>query len=274
MATKVYQYPKCSTCRQALKWLDEHVEGRPYGVDVVMPASYEGSGLDVDSPADLFAALQRMIPEGHRTFVENLLAKHGVRSASAEGDAGRYLLGWIDATGRPQVEVALRHPIALLADALGPPPADVVEQAHRRGVAMAALASSPRHADKQVNAGVDIIVAQGTEAGGHTGVVSTMVVVPEIVDAVAPRPVLAAGALPMPLQFMLISDALRRVSTAAAADLAAMPVGQIVGAMNKVKPARGVAMGSATVLIVASRLAAFGWPCGRSSSRRGPMRGN
>ena len=301
-----------------LKWLDEHVEGRPYGVDVVMPASYEGSGLDVDSPADLFAALQRMIPEGHRTFVENLLAKHGVRSASAEGDAGRYLLGWTDATGRPQVEVALRHPIALLANALGPPPADVVEQAHRQGVAMAALASSPRHADKQVNAGVDIIVAQGTEAGGHTGVVSTMVVVPEIVDAVAPRPVLAAGgigrgrqvaaalalgaegawtgsvwltvaeadtppairdrllaatsrdtvrsrsmtgkparllrsdwtdawedaaspgALPMPLQFMLISDALRRVSTAGVADLAAMPVGQIVGAMNKVKPARDV----------------------------------
>src|SRR6266516_2538941 len=188
-----------------------------------------------------------MIPERHRTFVENLLAKHGVRSASAEGDAGRYLLGWTDATGRPQVEVALRHPIALLANALGPPPADVVEQAHRQGVAMAALASSPRHADKQVNAGVDIIVAQGTEAGGHTGVVSTMVVVPEIVDAVAPRPVLAA---------------------------AAMPVGQIVGAMNKVKSARGVAMGSATVLIVASRLAAFGWPCSRSSSRRGPMRGN
>src|SRR6266516_1700091 len=161
-----------------------------------------------------------MIPERHRTFVENLLAKHGVRSASAEGDAGRYLLGWTDATGRPQVEVALRHPIALLANALGPPPADVVEQAHRQGVAMAALASSPRHADKQVNAGVDIIVAQGTEAGGHTGVVSTMVVVPEIVDAVAPRPVRAAGALPMPLQCMLISDARRRVSTAGVADLA------------------------------------------------------
>ena len=300
-----------------LKWLDEHVDGRPYGVDVVMPASYEGAGLDVDSPEDLLAKLQQMIPERHRNFVENLLAERGV-PPSPEGDAGRYLLGWTDATARPQVEVALRHPIALLANALGPPPADVVEQAHQHGIPMAALASNARHARKQVEVGVDIIVAQGTEAGGHTGDVSTMVVVPEIVDAVAPRPVLAAGGigrgrqvaaalalgaegawtgsvwltvaeadtpvairdrilaatsrdtvrsrsmtgkparllrndwtdawesrespgtLPMPLQFMLISDAMRRASRAGAPDLLPMPAGQIVGSTNQIKPARQV----------------------------------
>ena len=100
-----------------LRWIDEHVDGRPYGVDVVMPASYAGSDLGVDSPAELVAKLQAMIPEGHRRFVEDLLARHGVPPLSSDAEPGRVLLGWTDATGRPQVEVALKHPIALLANA-------------------------------------------------------------------------------------------------------------------------------------------------------------
>lgn len=300
-----------------LTWLDEHCGGRPYGVDVVMPARYEGADLGLSSGEELLAELRKLIPDAHREFVNDLLERHGVPPLSAEG-AGRYLLGWTDATARPQVEVALKHPIALLANALGPPPADVVEQAHAASVQVAALASNARHARKQIDVGVDVIVAQGTEAGGHTGDVSTMVVVPEIVDAVAPTPVLAAGGigrgrqmaagmalgaegvwtgsvwltvqeadtpepvrdqllaatsrdtvrsrsmtgkparllrnawtqawespespgtLPMPMQFMLISDALRRVTRSAERGLAPFPVGQIVGSMNRVRPAREV----------------------------------
>ncbi|WP_433223210.1 NAD(P)H-dependent flavin oxidoreductase [Microtetraspora malaysiensis] len=299
-----------------LKWIDEHVGGRPYGVDVVMPASYEGADLGVDSPADLLARLQGMIPAGHRQFVEDLLARHNVPPLSGD-DPGKVLLGWTDATARPQVEVALRHPIALLANALGPPPADVVEQAHAHGVKVAALASTPRHAVKQVEVGVDVVVAQGTEAGGHTGEISTMVLIPQVVDAVD-VPVLAAGGigdgrqmaagmalgaegvwtgsiwltveeadtpelarqrilaatsrdtvrsrswtgkparllknewtdawesaespgtLPMPLQFMLISDALRRIGRSDAGELATFPAGQIIGTMNQVKSAKQV----------------------------------
>ncbi len=136
-----------------------------------------------------------MIPEGHRTFVENLLAAHGVPPLSQDADAGQVLLGWTDATARPQVEVALRHPIALLANALGPPPADVVELAHAHGVKVAALASTPRHALKQVEVGVDIVVAQGTEAGGHTGEISTMVLIPAGRGRGRTSPVLAAGGI-------------------------------------------------------------------------------
>jgi NAD(P)H-dependent flavin oxidoreductase YrpB (nitropropane dioxygenase family) len=300
-----------------LAWLDEHCGGRPYGVDVVMPATYEGADLGLSSGDELLSQLQQMIPDGHRAFVNELLDAHGVPPLSAEG-AGKYLLGWTDATARPQVEVALKHPIALLANALGSPPPDVVEQAHAAGVKIAALAGSARHARKHVDLGVDIIVAQGTEAGGHTGEIATMVLVPEIVDAVAPVPVLAAGGigrgrqmaagmalgadgvwtgsvwltvaeadtpepvrdrllsatsrdtvrsrsmtgkparllrnewteawetpespgtLPMPMQFMLISDALRRASRAGRPGMAPFPVGQIVGSMNRVRPARDV----------------------------------
>jgi NAD(P)H-dependent flavin oxidoreductase YrpB (nitropropane dioxygenase family) len=175
-----------------LAWIDAHVDGRPYGVDVVMPASYVGGEFD---PGDLEAQLEKMIPEKHRRFVDETLERFGVPPLNGDAPRGHQLLGWTDATARPQVDVALAHPIALLANALGPPPADIVAQAHEKGVKVAALASTARHARKQVEVGVDIVVAQGTEAGGHTGEIATMVLVPEVVDAVAPTPVLAAGGI-------------------------------------------------------------------------------
>jgi NAD(P)H-dependent flavin oxidoreductase YrpB (nitropropane dioxygenase family) len=93
------------------------------------------------------------------------------------------------------LDVALTHPIRLLASALGPPTADLIRRAHERDIVVAALVGAPHHAVRQQAAGVDLIVAQGTEAGGHTGTISTMVLVPEVVRAVAPTPVLAAGGI-------------------------------------------------------------------------------
>ena len=175
-----------------LRWIDQHVGGRPYGVDVIIPASY--AGADLDGP-DLAAQLEAMIPDGHRQFVEDVLARHDVAPLPAGSARPRGLLGWTNQGGRSQVEVALSHQIALLANALGPAPSDVVTMAHAHGVRVAALVGTAEHARKQVAAGVDVIVAQGTEAGGHTGEISTMVLVPDVVDAVAPVPVLAAGGI-------------------------------------------------------------------------------
>jgi NAD(P)H-dependent flavin oxidoreductase YrpB (nitropropane dioxygenase family) len=175
-----------------LRWIDDHVDGLPYGVDVIIPASY--AGAELNGP-DLATQLAAMIPEGHQHFVEDVLARHGVPPLPADMATPRGLLGWTNQGGRSQVEVALSHPIALLANALGPAPADVVVKAHARGVRVAALVGSAEHARKQVAAGVDVIVAQGTEAGGHTGEISTMVLVPDVVDAVVPVPVLAAGGI-------------------------------------------------------------------------------
>src|SRR5919109_3263889 len=175
-----------------LKWIDEHVDGKPYGVDVVMPAKYQGAG-ELD-PARMGEQLKEMIPQQHRDWINKLLDEHGVPAlpADEQGDGG--LLGWVHEKGREQVQIALEHPIKLLANALGPPPKDVVDLAHEHNVKVAALCGSVQHAERQVNQGVDIIVAQGTEAGGHTGDVSTMVLVPEVVDAVGDRAVvLAAG---------------------------------------------------------------------------------
>ena len=175
-----------------LNWIDEHAGGRPYGVDVIIPASYAGAELD---GVDVTSQLETMIPQAHRDFVEAVLARHGVAPLPSDSPRPRGLLGWTNQGGRSQVEVALAHPVALLANALGPAPSDVVEQAHARGVRVAGLVGTAEHAKRQVAAGVDVIVAQGTEAGGHTGEISTMVLVPDVVDAVAPAPVLAAGGI-------------------------------------------------------------------------------
>ena len=177
---------------EELTWIDEHVDGKPYGVDVVMPAAY--AGADISEPDQLLQQLQAMIPEEHRRFVEGVLEQHGVPPLP-DGEQVRELLGWTDATARPQVDIALSHPICLLANALGPPPKDIVEQAHRRGVKVAALVGKVEQALAQMEVGVDVIVAQGTEAAGHTGEVSSLVLWPDVVDAVHPRPVLAAGGI-------------------------------------------------------------------------------
>jgi len=173
-----------------LDWLSDNTDGKPWGVDVVMPAAHAGDGQAV-SEADF----QAMIPDRTRAFVADLLAEHGVPELPEGEEAWHGLLAWTEERTRPQVELAMSYDIALLANALGPPPKDICDAAHERGILVAALTGSVRHARKQVANGVDIVVAQGTEAGGHCGEISTMVLVPEVVDAVSPTPVLAAGGI-------------------------------------------------------------------------------
>ncbi|AZM57130.1 monooxygenase [Streptomyces sp. WAC 01529] len=170
-----------------LDWMQEHVDGMPYGLDVVMPAKKVEGVTEVD--------VEAMIPEGHRQFVKDTLAKHGVPELPEGEASGWRITGWMEQVARDQLDVAFDYPIALLANALGSPPADVIDRAHGNDVLVAALAGSARHARKHADAGIDIVVAQGYEAGGHTGEIASMVLTPEAVEAVAPMPVLAAGGI-------------------------------------------------------------------------------
>jgi NAD(P)H-dependent flavin oxidoreductase YrpB (nitropropane dioxygenase family) len=170
-----------------LDWMDESTDGKPYGVDVVMPMKIPTEGASVD--------LKAMIPGEHITFVEETLRKLGVPPLP-EGEGREGVLGWLHSTARSHVDVALQHRPVLIANALGTPPNDVIEQAHEHGVLVAALAGAGKHAASHVANGVDIIVSQGYEAGGHTGEIASMVLTPEIVDSVGPDvPVLAAGGI-------------------------------------------------------------------------------
>jgi NAD(P)H-dependent flavin oxidoreductase YrpB (nitropropane dioxygenase family) len=174
-----------------LTWIEEQTAGKPYGVDLLLPPKYVGAeegGIDTKRARTL-------LPEEHRAFVEELLARYGITAPAEESHASAGGLNISPKGYEPLLEVAFAHRIRLIASALGPPPADLVDRAHDHDVLVAALAGTTRHAQRHAAAGVDLIVAQGTEAGGHTGEVATMVLVPEVVDAVAPTPVLAAGGI-------------------------------------------------------------------------------
>ena len=302
---------------QVLQWMDENTDGKPYGVDIVMPAKVPTEGTSVD--------INKLIPQSHRDFVAKTLADLGVPPLPEDEERSEGVLGWLHSVARSHVEIALKHPIKLIANALGSPPNDVIEQAHEAGVPVAALAGSAKHALRHVQNGVDIVVAQGHEAGGHTGEIGSMVLWPEIVDELAragrDNPVLAAGGigtgrqvaaalalgaqgvwmgsafltsaeydlgvrldsgrsviqeallgatssdtvrrriytgkparllksrwteawdadgapepLPMPLQNILVSEAHQRMSESTDPTTVAMPVGQIVGRMNEIRP--------------------------------------
>jgi NAD(P)H-dependent flavin oxidoreductase YrpB (nitropropane dioxygenase family) len=297
-----------------LGWMDENTDGKPYGVDIVMPAKVPTEGTTVD--------INKLIPQTHRDFVAKTLADLGVPPLPEDEERSEGVLGWLHSVARSHVEVALKHPIKLIANALGSPPKDVIDQAHAAGVPVAALAGSAKHAQRHVDNGVDIVIAQGHEAGGHTGEIASMVLVPEVCDAIGgSAAVLAAGGigtgrqvaaalalgaqgvwmgsafltaaeydlgvrteagtsviqqallaasssdtvrrriytgkparllksrwteawdadgapepLPMPLQNILVSEAHQRMSESSDPTTVAMPVGQIVGRMNEIRP--------------------------------------
>ncbi|MFJ6987740.1 MULTISPECIES: NAD(P)H-dependent flavin oxidoreductase [unclassified Streptomyces] len=305
------RYTAPDDLRRDLDWIEAHVDGRPYGLDVVMPARQIEGVTEAD--------VEAMIPEEHRRFVRDTLARYGVPGLADGEPSGWRITGWMERVARGQLDVALDYPIRLLANALGSPPPDVVARAHGHGVLVAALAGSARHALKHRDAGIDVVVAQGYEAGGHTGEIASLVLTPEVVDAVAPLPVLAAGGigsgrqiaaalalgaqgvwlgslwlttaeadlhspaltrkllaagsgdtvrsraltgkparqlrtawtdawddpdgpgpLPMPLQGLLVAEAVSRIQKHEIDPLLGTPVGQIVGRMNDVRSVRAV----------------------------------
>lgn len=176
---------------EELAWIDEHIGGKPYGVDLIVPNSFAGKG-------DEKTALPP-IPDEHKAFVAGLLEKHGVDGDSL-GDVSSSLGdNMSDAGAAALLEVAFRHPIGLIANALGVPPPLMLELGKRNDVPVAALVGTRDHALAQVRAGVDILVVAGGEAGGHCGEVATMVLVPEVAAAVeavgATTPILAAGGI-------------------------------------------------------------------------------
>ncbi|KQV32652.1 monooxygenase [Rhizobium sp. Root1203] len=175
---------------QELKWIDEHIDGKPYGVDMI----FTSAASDISGGK----SPRKILPRGHVEYINALMTEDGVPELPQEDVDGWYEeyaanLSFTQDESDALFEVAMRHPIKFLVSALGVPPSHVVERARRAGIRVGALVGSSRQAEKQADAGMDVIIAQGTEGGGHTGSVASMVLWPEVVDRVAPIPVLAAG---------------------------------------------------------------------------------
>jgi NAD(P)H-dependent flavin oxidoreductase YrpB (nitropropane dioxygenase family) len=176
---------------EELSWLDRETHGRPYGVDVLIPTRL--AGRDEGLSADATAA---RVPAEHVEFARDLLLRYGVIS---NGDDFRLrpaaAVQYEEENVKALLDVAFAHPVRLVASALGIPSPELVARAKSSGVPIAALVGKVEHARRQAAAGVDLIVAQGHEAGGHAGEITTMVLTPQVADAVAPIPVLAAGGI-------------------------------------------------------------------------------
>lgn len=175
-----------------LNWIDEHIDGKPYGVDILVPENLPDGMVGASGEQ-----LAELVGAQHRDFVESLLGRYGVKASAADTKLQTHLS--LDAaSGEQLMDVAFRHPIKLIANALGIAPKGMIARARDHNVPVAALVGAKEHALRQVQAGVDIIVAQGGEAGGHCGEVSTLVLVPEVIEAIREIrevPVLAAGGI-------------------------------------------------------------------------------
>ncbi|MDA4108722.1 monooxygenase [Mycobacterium holsaticum DSM 44478] len=176
-----------------LTWIENQVGGLPYGVDLLVPEK-----LAIGDPNDLMASLRAQIPDEHRQFIADLLIKYEIPELPPDADPliNDEIAAAINPDGvEALLDVVFEHPIALVANALGTPPANLVQRAKANNVVVAALVGQAKHARRQVAAGVDVLIAQGTEAGGHTGTIATTVLTPEVVSVAEGRPVLAAGGI-------------------------------------------------------------------------------
>ena len=183
---------------QELKWIDERIDGMPYGVDVLIPNKMLGKGEEFNAKK-----LIDMIPQEYRDFRTDVLKNHDIdapelRTSDGDLSSSGFAANTADEGAKALLDVAFSHPIKLIANALGVPPEWMIKMGKENGVKVAALLGTKEHAIAQVKAGVDILVVSGTEAGGHCGSVSTMVLVPEVHRAIQPYgdvPILAAGGI-------------------------------------------------------------------------------
>ena len=178
-----------------LSWIDEQVKGKPYGLDLIVPTSMESKEQSMTAEE-----IEARIPPEHKEYVRNLLARFDIATDDvyAEAPADRMGNSMRDRGAEALLDAAFDHPIRLIANALGVPPAFMLERGKREGVPVAALTGAKEHAVKHAEAGVDILVVSGTEAGGHCGEVSTLVLIPEVLEALEPYgnlPILAAGGI-------------------------------------------------------------------------------
>ena len=181
---------------EELAWIDQHIDGQPYGVDLLIPDHMAGKHADFSGEQTLAA-----VPAEHKAFADEILARHGIDATDLDSERrARLQIGRnLRESGAAELlAVAFRHPIRLIANALGVPPSLMLELGRTYGVPVAALVGAREHAVRQVEAGVDILVVAGGEAGGHCGEVSTLVLVPEVLEAIKGLrevPVLAAGGI-------------------------------------------------------------------------------
>jgi len=165
--------------------LREAVGGAPFGVDLMLPAGMPADETEAE-------AGRAALPEAHRAFVDGLRHKYAVPPATHRTFFTETIRS--KALFAAQVDAVLAADVDGVATAVGLPP-DVVARVRRAGKTTISLVGSPKHARAALAAGAQVLVAQGYDAGGHTGTIGTMSLVPQVVEAAGAVPVIAAGGI-------------------------------------------------------------------------------
>jgi NAD(P)H-dependent flavin oxidoreductase YrpB (nitropropane dioxygenase family) len=160
------------------------VGDRPFGADLLLP-------LGMADKSD-WAAAEAEIPEAHKAFVKHLKQKYSVPDATEKSFFSSVVRS--NELFEAQADAVLKSDVNLFASAIGTPP-HLIQRAKETGKTTLSLVGAPKHVKYAKAAGVDLLVAQGYDAGGHTGPIGTMSLVPQIVDAAGDVPVLAAGGI-------------------------------------------------------------------------------
>lgn len=168
--------------RSELAEIRRRVGDRPFGVDLVLPVGMPAR----NNREEIEAAL----PGEHRDFVDGLWEKYAVPRDGGSGMRSRFVRS--EEVAERQIAAVLESDVNLFAMGVGSPPA-AVAAARQSGKMLVSLVGSPKQARRVKEMGVDLIVAQGYDAGAHTGPIGTFSLVPQVVDVAGETPVLAAG---------------------------------------------------------------------------------
>jgi len=167
---------------QIRKWIREirNLTDKPFGADLLLPMKFSRETMD--------EVRSKITPE-HTAFISKLEEELNLP----------HIKGWLEMNFseelvQSKIEAILEERVPVFAAGLGIT-REVVLKAHDHGTKVITCVGNVRQALMMAETGVDVIVAQGHEAGGHTGRIGTMALVPQVVDAVYPIPVLAAGGI-------------------------------------------------------------------------------
>ena len=167
-----------------IRWIKERVGDKPFGVDITIPSSYVAGNRE---------ELEEQIPDEHREFIAKLMRDNDIPEPKTPGPWGTERLRGLSETRR-KLEIMMEERIPIFASGMGSP-AFILDEMHEAGVKVWGLIGLARQAAREIEAGVDLIIAQGQDSAGHTGHMGTFSIVPEVVDIAKQydTPIVAAG---------------------------------------------------------------------------------
>lgn len=176
--------------REAIREIKSRTS-KPFGVDLLLPKKVvQGKQADYGDIKEVpLSAALKTLPKPYQDWISKVREEHGLPGTDVMVRLNTTTMRPFDA-----VRVCIEEKIPLFCAGLGNP-GFMVEEAHANGIKVLAITGNVKNAKRMVDSGIDLLVAQGSEGGGHTGRIGTMALLPGVLDVAGEVPVLAAGGI-------------------------------------------------------------------------------